>query len=97
MNHTKAKKINVKSPWHIEQVKAAIRMRGMSLKDLALQNNLPAAAISFALSNPHRPAETAVSEFLGVPLHELWPDRWTADGRRIRPRYAHLYINTEAA
>ena len=71
-------------------------MRGVSLKELAAQNGLQAAAISFALTNPHRPAERAIAKFLGVPLHELWPDRWTADGQRIRPRYAYLYINTDA-
>lgn len=96
MNTTRAQKINVKSQWHTEQIKAAIRMRGVSLKELAAQNGLQAAAISFALTNPHRPAERAIAKFLGVPLHELWPDRWTADGQRIRPRYAYLYINTDA-
>lgn len=97
MNNTKAQKIAVRRVWHVEQIKAAVRMRDTTLKNLSRANNLPDAACSFALTNPHRKAEIVIAEFLGVPLHELWPDRWTADGRRIRPRYAHLYFNGKAA
>lgn len=97
MNNTKSKTIVVPRTWHVEQIKAAVRMSGTTLKNLSLANGLPPASCSFALNNPHQAAEIAIAQFLGVPLNELWPDRWTADGRRIRPRYAHLYFNGKAA
>ena len=97
MNHTKAKKIDVKSKWHPEQVKAAVRMTGTTLEALAIKSDLPPNAFSVALARPYRKAEIVRAKFLGVPLHELWPDRWTTNDKRIRPRYAHLYINTAAA
>ena len=96
MNTTTAQKINVTRVWHAEQIKAAVRMRGTTMKQLSLDNGLYPAALSLALTSPRARAEKIIAQFLGVPLHELWPDRWTADGRRIRPRYAHKYI-TQAA
>jgi Ner family transcriptional regulator len=45
-----------------------------------------------ALYEPQPKGEQVIADFLGVALHELWPARWTIDGRRIRPRYAHKYI-----
>lgn len=97
MSNTKNQTIRAPRTWHVEQIKAAVRMRGLTLKELSLINGLPPAACSFALNYPHQSAEKVIAEFLGVPLYELWPDRWTADGRRIRPRYAHLYFNGKAA
>ena len=97
MNHTKAQKISIKSDWHKEQIKAAIRMTGITMEQLSISRGLPKNAVGIAFLKPYTKAERVVAEYLNVPLHELWPDRWTADGRRIRPRYAHLYINTAAA
>lgn len=97
MNTTKAQSVSVAKKWHPEQIKAAVRMRGTTLSQLAEDNHLPRPVCSLALYQPRRKAEEVIAQFLGVPLHELWPDRWTADGRRIRPRYAHLYFNGKAA
>lgn len=83
--------------WHKEQIKAAVRMRGLTMEQLSVGFNLPKNAGATALNKPYRRAELVIAQFLGVPLNELWPDRWTADGRRIRPRYAHLYFNGKAA
>ncbi|MEN2427225.1 helix-turn-helix transcriptional regulator [Chromobacterium vaccinii] len=77
--------------WHKEDIKAAIRKRGSTMNALALARELPPSTIRNALIRPVFSGEIAIAEFLGVPAHELWPDRWTPDGRRIRPRYAHKY------
>lgn len=78
--------------WHREDIKAAIRKRGTTMNELARKRNLPTSTVRNALSRPVLSGEVAIAEFLGIAAHELWPDRWTADGRRIRPRYAHKYI-----
>ena len=79
--------------WHREDIKAAIRKRGTTMNDLARERGLPASTVRNALSRPVFAGEVAIAEFLGIAAHELWPDRWTPDGRRIRPRYAHKYID----
>ena len=77
--------------WHKEDIKAAIRKRGTTMNDLARERGLPPSTIRNALSRPVFSGEMAIADFLGVAAHELWPDRWTPDGRRIRPRYSHKY------
>jgi len=44
-----------------------------------------------ALKQPSLAGEKAIATFLNKSLHELFPERWTQDGRRIRPRYRYLY------
>ena len=49
-----------------------------------------------ALRKPSTAGEMAIAKVLGKPLYELWPERWTKDGRRIRPRYTYLYKEAAA-
>lgn len=77
--------------WHKEDIKAAIRKRGKTLSDLARDNNLPESTVRNAVTRPVKSGEIVIAKFLSVPLYELWPDRWTTAGDRIRPRYAHKY------
>jgi len=83
--------------WHKEDIKAAIRKRGSTMNDLARERGLPPSTVRNALGRPAYSGELAISDFLGVPAHELWPTRWTPEGRRIRPRYAHKYIGAAQA
>lgn len=77
--------------WHKEDIKAAIRKRGKTLVALARENNIAEATVRSALVRPLTSGERVIAAFLDIPLHELWPERWTIDGQRIRPRYAHKY------
>lgn len=72
--------------WHPEDIKAALRKRFGSACDLSERWGLDRSAISAALrrrDNSKR-VERRIAEALGVPLHELWPDRWNADGTPLR-------------
>ncbi len=77
--------------WHKEDIKAEIRKRGKTLIELARENEVSASTVRDALVRPVTAGERIISGFLDVPLCELWPDRWTQKGQRIRPRYAHKY------
>jgi len=72
--------------WHREDIKAAIRKRGTSLKELALANGLGLADCSLALIRPHFAAELAIAEFLGVSPRQLWPHRYDGDGTYRHPK-----------
>lgn len=80
-----------KTGWHPEDIKAAIRKKGGSLADFSVNYGLSESGLSKALKTPNKAAELAISRLLNVGLHELWPERWTADGKRIYPRYANKY------
>lgn len=70
--------------WHPEIIKTAIRLRGMTLTKLALDNDLPEGSCRVALIRPHTEADRVIAEFLGVSLCELWPSRYDENGHVIR-------------
>ncbi|EEP68072.1 hypothetical protein GCWU000324_02323 [Kingella oralis ATCC 51147] len=76
---------------HPELIRAEIRMRGKTLTDLARLYDVSPKVVSMALKQPSLAGEKAIATFLNKSLHELFPERWTQDGRRIRPRYRYLY------
>ena len=76
---------------HPELIKAQIRMKGKTLTQLAAENELSTTAVVAALRKPMTSGEKVISKFLDIAPHLIWPDRWTTDGQRIRPRYKHKY------
>lgn len=70
---------------HPEDIKAAIRKRGKTLKALSLENGLSESAVRVALNNSCPAAEPIISKFIGVPLYKIWPDRYDRENIRIRP------------
>lgn len=76
---------------HPELIRAEIRMRGKTLTDVARLYDVSPKVVSLALQQPSLSGEKVIAAFLNRPLHELFPERWTEDGRRIRPRYRYLY------
>lgn len=73
-----------KAGWHPEDIKAAIRKRGMTLTELATRNGLDESACRAALKRPQPEADRVISAYLNQPLHTLWPDRYDEEGLRIR-------------
>lgn len=83
-----------KRGWHKEDIKAAIRKKGVTLKQLSVRHGLPSAATRTALSHSYTSAETVIAEFLGVPASDLWPERYRGDKpRRVWSRHSHLRNN----
>lgn len=64
--------------WHPELIKAAVRMRGESLTSLARNSGLQEDACRDALRTRRPMAEAAIARFIGVPVEELWPERYPA-------------------
>ncbi|MDG3439595.1 helix-turn-helix domain-containing protein [Nitrospirillum amazonense] len=76
--------------WHPADIRAAVEKRGKTLKDVALAAGIHADACRFALRHRHVQGERALSEFLKIPLWELWPDRWSVHGIRLDHRTKEL-------
>lgn len=75
-----------KRGWHREDIKAAIRKRGVTLEELSQANGLPRNACSLALLQPNFGAELVIAEFLGRSPREIWPHRYDADGTYRHPK-----------
>lgn len=62
--------------WDQHSIKAELHRRGMTLTRLAEMNNLNPNTFRAVWSRSVRPAEAAIAAFLGVPVAELFPDRY---------------------
>lgn len=62
--------------WDRHEIMAEVRRRGSNLRQLALEAGLSEGACRKALAVPLPAGEAAIADFLGVTVHELWPDRY---------------------
>lgn len=69
--------------WHKEDIKAELRKRGTNLHELARQNGLVPRHMSRALRLRFPTYHAAISDFLGITLHELWPHWYGADNQPL--------------
>lgn len=67
---------------HPEDIKAAVRKRGKTLRQLALDAGLWESACREALIKPTTSGNRAIAAFLGCHVHDLWPQWFNTDGSR---------------
>ncbi|WP_085908493.1 helix-turn-helix domain-containing protein [Kiloniella majae] len=79
-NHPKDHALNGQKGVHREIIKAEIRKKGISLSALSQSWGYSRNAVSVALQRPWPAIEMNVSQFLGIPLLKLWPERYYQDG-----------------
>ena len=68
---------------HRELVKARIRLRGVTLAELALRYGLNPPSLSDSLRRPSATYNRMVADFLGETVHTLWPLWYDVDGERL--------------
>lgn len=87
--------------WHPEQVKAAIRLRGVTLTQLALSSGYAESAVRKALRRPWPAIEAIIAEFIGVPARQIWPSRYLRSGeprsKRGKGRRHHVRRHRQKA
>lgn len=72
-----------KQTWTKARIKCALEERGMTLTGLAELKGINPTHFRSVWSRTVRPAEHALAEFLGVPVAELFPDRYPIRKSRI--------------
>ena len=81
-----------KQVMHREDIKAAIRKKGMSLEQLSLTNGLCRSAVTVALHRPYYYAEQVIARFLNIPAPAIWPERYDKEGKPLhRNARSHRY------
>ncbi len=68
---------------HREDIKAKIRKRGKTLRELSREAGLCDNAVTLCLRKPQVKANFAVAKFLDMPVHEIWPEWYDRFGKRI--------------
>lgn len=87
--------------WHPEKIKAELRIRFGSLRAFAQAIEVAPSNVSEAIKSPRSstPIELKIADALGVSPYEIWPTRWTRDGKKIdrthadRPRRALRFLH----
>lgn len=69
--------------WHRQEIIAAVRMKGSSIAAIGRGIGLKRPTMSWALISPRIRANRAIADFLGVSMHELWPQWFDADDKLI--------------
>lgn len=71
--------------WTKHDIKAEFVRRNATLTSVAKRYGLSAASLHMTLQRKKAitRADQAISDFLDVPLHVLWPDRYDDKGNRI--------------
>ena len=76
---------------HPEDIKAAVRKKGVTLADVARDAGMKGASLRIALTLPRADAERAIAAVLDVHPKTIWPSRYLSDGTRKRPQPVDNY------
>ena len=76
--------------WTKAKIKYQLASCGVeSLRSLDIERGLPIGTMSNTLCRPDPRGETVIAEIIGVAPHIIWPDRYDADGQRLKPQPGH--------
>lgn len=73
--------------WDKHAIKAEVHRRGATLKGIAVAAGLEESATRVALLRRLPSGERALSDFLGVPVPELFPERYPSRPSSSAGRY----------
>lgn len=94
MNKITNPKKTVQTDWHPADIVAALHKAGWSLRRLSMHIGHSANYLALALHHPYPKAEAFIADALGLHPKQIWPSRYTADGRPNRPMgrrpYKHI-------
>lgn len=68
---------------HREDIKAMVKKRGFTMKKVSLDHGLPGTSLTASLYKPAPTANRILAHFLGLSVHELWPQWYDRNGKRI--------------
>ncbi len=75
---------NRRGPMHEADILAAVRKSDFRfLPAIGRRYGVSDVALRAAFRRPQLGAEKAIARALGIPLHILWPDRWSETGERL--------------
>ena len=69
--------------WDKHAIKAELHRRGMTLTALATREGINPKSFRGVWARTHRKAEAALAKFLGVPVEDLFPERYPIRTSRI--------------
>lgn len=71
------------SNWTKQAIIFALREKGITAAELARQNDLSRFTIYSGMERPAPKVQSLISEALGVPRQQIWPQFYDKQGNRI--------------
>lgn len=71
--------------WHPADIMAAVRKRGSSLRRLGVDHGFNPDTFRKALTKQMPGAHQVISRFIGIPVHQLWPQFYGPSGEKRFP------------
>lgn len=84
-----------KNDWSAAKIKYEVAKKGKTLYAVSLDAGLDKRNCSNAIAQPHKKGEAALSDFLGVSPHIIWPSRYNSDGSRLKTQPSTNYNYTK--
>jgi Ner family transcriptional regulator len=78
-----------KTLWDRYAIVAEVQRRGATLKRLSQEAGEPDCTAAQALRQGYPKGEKIISDFLGIPVAELWPDRYPEHSIRRKTNAAN--------
>lgn len=72
--------------WDRHSILGELRRRGMTLAKLAELRGISPGGFRTIWTRPNQKSEQAIADFLGIPVEELFPDRYPKTNARILAR-----------
>ena len=79
-----------KRKWDRHEILAELRRRGMTLCALAERNGRSASGFRHIWARQNETDERIIADFIGVPVEELFPDRYP---KRTTHILSHEYVS----
>ena len=74
---SKTKSCSIKSDWHREDIKAAIRKEeNLSVRAFAKKKGINPQTFYNVFRSPYPRFEKLIGDYIGVPPEEIWPSRY---------------------
>ena len=73
------------SDWDSADIKYALEKKSWTLAGLSRHHNYCRSAVNKTIENPWPKMERFIADAIGVKPQEIWPSRYTKDGKPNRP------------
>ncbi|WP_455478424.1 helix-turn-helix domain-containing protein [Bartonella sp. B10] len=69
--------------WDRHSILAELRRRNMTLAELAKSYKIPSSSVQHIWKRPNEKAERAIADFIGLPVEQIFSDRYPKSRNRI--------------
>lgn len=79
-----------KSP---QEIRFNLNRKGLTFADVDRAAGLRVGTTRDAIRHPHAEGEQAIAQALGTQAKDIWPSRYDAEGKRLKPQPSQNYTD----